>query len=141
MINSGINERLFAIIRDTINTTPYYELLGLELMEIGPGFVEIGTTTRSDHTNPLGLIHGGLFMSMADAAMGNAVRSLGIKGVTVDCSTSFVAAAGMNEFLRARGTVLKMGRNLVFTEARVFSGDKIIADSKGTFYNTGNIEI
>jgi acyl-CoA thioesterase len=140
VINSGIDEKLFVLLRDSIGKTPFYNLLNLHLNELGPGFAEIGTTTRPEHTNPLGIIHGGLPMSMADAAMANAVRSLGVKAVTVDCSTSFTAAAGINEALVARGKVLKSGKNLIFVEASVFCGDKLIADSKGTFYKMGVID-
>lgn len=140
-INCGLEENLFILISDSISKTPFYNLVGLNLNEVGPGFAEIGTVTLPEHTNPLGLVHGGLLMSMADAAMGNAVRSLGLKAVTVDCSTSFTAAAALNELLFARGRVLKAGRNLIFVEASVFCGDKLIASSKGTFYKTGVIDI
>lgn len=140
-INSGLDEKLFVYIRDSISKTPYYNLLGLNLNELGPGSAEIVTTTRPEHTNPLGLIHGGLPMSMADAAMGNAIRTLGVKAVTVDFSTSLIAGAGINEMLVARGKVLKAGKNLIFVEASVFCGDKLIANSKGTFYKTGVIDI
>lgn len=140
-VNAGIDEKLFILIRDSIAETPFYNLLGLTLNEIGPGFAEIGTVTRPEHTNPIGLIHGGLAMSMADAAMGNAVRSLGLKAVTVECSTSFIAAAALNEVIKARGRVVKAGKNLIFVEATVLSGERIIASSKGTFYKIGVLDV
>jgi uncharacterized protein (TIGR00369 family) len=140
-INSGVDEKLFVLIRDSINKTPFYNLLGLTLNELGPGFAEIGIVTRPEHTNPLGLIHGGVYMAMADAAMGNAVRSLGVKAVTVECSTSLIAASGLNEKMVAQGKVLKAGKSLFFVEASLFCGDKLIAHSKGTFYKAGDINI
>lgn len=141
VINAGIDEKLFVYLRDSISKTPYYNLLGLNLNELGPGSAEIVTITRPEHTNPLGIIHGGLPMSLADAAMGNAVRTLGVKGVTVDCSTSLIAAAGIDEIMVARGKVVKAGKKLIFVEASVLCGDKLIANSKGTFYITGVIDI
>ena len=56
-------------------------------------------------------------MSLADAAMGNAVRSLGIMAVTVDCTTSMISGAS-RETIKARGTLEKVGKNLIFASAR-----------------------
>ena len=42
-------------------------------------------------------------MSLADAAMGNAVRSLGIRSVNVDMSTSFVSSAMIGQEIIGRG--------------------------------------
>lgn len=94
MENTGIEPQLFDYINHSINETPFYNLLGIKVYKLGPGLAELETVAESKHMNPLGAVHGGLYMSLADAAMGNAVRSLGIKGVTVDCSTAFIAAAG-----------------------------------------------
>lgn len=140
MENMGIDAKLFDYIVHSIDSTPFYQLLGLQVKRLGPGKAELEATARTDHTNPLGAVHGGLYMSMLDAAMGNAIRSLGIKGVTIDCSTGFMAAASIGELLTATGQVLKSGKNLVFARAEVRSGDRILADARGTFYRTGIIE-
>jgi len=58
----------------------------------------------------------------------------------VDCSTALIAAAGNGERIVARGQVLKAGKSLVFARAEVYAGDRLVADSKGTFYKTGVIE-
>ncbi len=139
-VNAGIEADLFAYICHSLQSTPYYKLLGIELQLIGPGYAEMSVKTGEEHTNPLGMIHGGLIMSVVDAAMGNAIRSLGIKGVTVDCSVALPGAAQLGDQILARGKVLKAGKNLIFAEASVYVNDKMIGDSKATFYNTGNIE-
>ena len=138
-INDGIDDSLFQYILKSITETPYYQILNIYLSRIGTGTAEVTVTSKTEHTNPLGLIHGGLIMSLADAAMGNAVRSLGIRGVTVDCSTAFLASAALGEQIIARGKVLKSGKSLIFAHAEVWSGENLIADSKATFANTGTI--
>ncbi|MDD3853994.1 MAG: PaaI family thioesterase [Syntrophomonadaceae bacterium] len=138
-INDGIDAALFQYIEKSIEETPYYRTLSIALSRIGSGTAEVVVTSKVEHTNPLGLIHGGLIMSLVDAAMGNAVRSLGIRGVTVDCSTAFLSSAALGEKITARGRVLKSGKSLIFAHAEVWSGEKIIADSKATFANTGII--
>ena len=49
-------------------------------------------------------------MSIADAAMGNAIRSLGITGVTVDISVAMIAAVPHGSVLQAIGKVKKRAR-------------------------------
>jgi len=138
--NMGIDQKLFDYIVHSIQETPFYQLLGLQVKKLGPGVAELEAVAGKQHTNPLGTVHGGLYMSMLDAAMGNAVRSLGIKAVTVDLSTGFVAAATIGEPLTASGEILRSGKNLLFARAQVGSGNQILADARGTFYRIGTIE-
>lgn len=139
--NSGIDNHLFEYLIDSINNTPFYNLLGMKVTELGPGYAEFTVVAAKEHTNPMGMVHGGLLMSIADGAMGNAVRSLGIKGVTIDCSIGFVSAVALDETLVARGRVLKAGRNMAFAEASVYAGSKLITTAKGTFYKIGDIDV
>ncbi len=139
-VNLGIPPGLFAYISKSVQETPYYNLLGIQLEKLGPGHAELSITTTRDHANPLGLIHGGLITSLGDAAMGNAVRSIGFSGVTVDMSTAFIAGAPFSEKITASGDVIKAGRKMIFAEARLYAGEKLLAHLKGTFYRIGEIE-
>lgn len=140
VINKGIDEKLFNYISKTVEKTPFYNLLGVYLQALGPGEADICVVSDEKHTNPMGLLHGGLIMSIADAAMGNAIRSLEIKGVTVDYSVSFLSTASLGELIQAQGRVVKSGRNIIFAKSTVYAGDKLIADIKATFFNTGKLE-
>lgn len=137
VINKGIETKLFEIIRNTFRETLFYQLLGIELAELGAGKALLRVDTTRQHTNPIGYIHGGLLMSIADAAMGNAIRSLGYKSVTVDMSTSFLASTQIGKEIQAQGEVVKAGKNLFFAEARVTSDARLLVTCKGTFFNIG----
>jgi acyl-CoA thioesterase len=139
--NRGVDEALFQYLVHSIKESPFYNLLGLELKSVDSGEVKISVVTDEKHTNPIGLIHGGLIMTMADAAMGNAIRSLGIKGVTIDCSTAYPASAPKGTELIATGKVLRAGKTLIFAEALVLAGEKLIGHSKATFYRTDLVEL
>lgn len=139
--NDGINNELFAHIVESFADSPFYNLLGFRVKKLGPGTTEIIVTTAEKHTNPLGYVHGGLLMTVADSAMGNALRTLGIRVVTVDCSTSFLAAAEFGKDIVAKGEVIKSGRNILFAEANVWSDSKLLVTSKATFFKTGTIEL
>jgi len=139
-VNQGLEENLFNYLVHSIEHTPYYQLLGVKIRLLGPGVADLEVEVSGQHTNPLGAVHGGLYMSLVDAAMGNAIRSLGIKAVTVDCTTSMISGASVGETIKARGTLEKVGKNLIFASARVTTGEKILASSRGTFFRVGEID-
>ncbi len=139
-INNGLNQQLFNYLQKSIKETAYYELLGVELQLLAPGYAEIRVVSGPQHTNPLGLIHGGLITTIVDGAMGNAIRSLGIVGVTVDLSAALIASARAGDTIVARGKVLKAGKSMIFAEATVYSGDTLLGHSKGTFYKISDVE-
>jgi len=138
-VNSGLDDRLFKYLKKSIKETPYYEMLDIELQLLAPGYSEFRVVTSHKHSNPMGLIHGGLIMSIADAAMGNAIRSLAIKAVTVDMSTSLPAGARIEDTIVAQGKVLRAGQKLLFAEAEVKSGDKLLGYSKATFFKISDL--
>jgi len=137
--NNGIDQKLFEYLQKSLKETEYYKLLEIELQLLAPGYAELRVVSGPQHTNPLGLIHGGLITSIVDAAMGNAIRSLGITGVTVDLSVALIATARVGDTVVARGKVLKSGRSMIFAEAEVHSGDTLLAHSKATFYKVSDI--
>ncbi len=139
--NGGIEARLFDYLAGSIKETPYYKLLGIELTYLGPGESHMEVKTAEKHSNPLEVIHGALMITLADAVMGNAIRSLGISGVTVDISASLLAAAPFGECLLGKGRVVKAGRQVIFTEGEVWAGERLICQSKGTFIRVGEISL
>ena len=139
--NHGLDKKLFAYLNKTIAATPYYHLLHIELRSLSPGRAEFQVIGGPEHTNPMGMIHGGLITSVADAAMANAVRSLGVKGVTTDISVALPATARLGETLVARGRILKTGTNLLFAEALVHAGERLVGHGKATFYKIGEIKL
>lgn len=139
--NKGIDEKLFNYLLRSIENTPYYNLLGIHLESLSKGEAIMYAITEGKHTNPMGFIHGGLVMSLLDAVMGNAVRSMGIKSVTVDISISFPRGAELDKTLYAEGKIVHTGKQVFFAEARAYSGEKIVGYGKGTFYKIGEIEV
>jgi acyl-CoA thioesterase len=139
--NKGIDDRLFSIIVETNSKAPFYQLTGLTTKTLGPGWVEMSVQTGNKHGNPLGLTHGGLISTIADAAMANAIRTTGRKGVTVNCDINFLNSAPVGQEMVGRGRVDKAGSRLVFTTGEVVCGDKVIATCQGTFYVVGEIEL
>ncbi|MGC8739335.1 MAG: PaaI family thioesterase [Candidatus Hydrogenedens sp.] len=139
--NKGIDKKLFEYLHQSIETTPYYNLLGIHLDSLSKGEVVMYAVPETKHANPMGFVHGGLVMSLLDAVMGNAVRSLGIKSVTVDISIAFPKGGAFDTTLYAEGKVVHAGKHVLFAEGKVYSGKDIIGYGKGTFYKIGEIEL
>ena len=139
-VNAGIEPELYEYVAKTYEESPYYKLLGISLEEVGPKYAIIGLDASPELTNALGIIHGGVIMALADSAMGNAIRAAGLVGITADISVSLTSSPKIGEKIRARGEVVKKGKNLIFTEGKVFSDDKVVAYGKGTFFRTKTIE-
>jgi len=138
--NMGIKPELFELIKVSVSQAPFYQLLGIELEQLGAGWAVLGVSSQEQHTNPMALVHGGLIMSLGDAAMGNAIRSMGIKAVTASMNIDFMRSAPLGARLVARGEVVKAGSNLVFARAVMESNHKLIGTTSGTFYVIGTIE-
>lgn len=139
-INRGIKSEWYEIICASVQKTPFYELLGIELEEIGSGWAVLGVDTQNKHTNPLAWVHGGLVTSLGDAAMGNAIRSMGKKAVTASMNVDFMRPIALNTRFRARGEVVKTGANLIFARAVMECNGQLAATTSGTFYVIGDLD-
>jgi acyl-coenzyme A thioesterase PaaI-like protein len=57
------------------NEMPVGRLIGFEAIEAADGRAVVTLTAGSQHTNPMGTLHGGILCDIADAAMGIAFAS------------------------------------------------------------------
>jgi acyl-CoA thioesterase len=116
---------------------PFLHVLGVRLVSMGQGKSELALTLTQEHMNSWGATHGGVIMSLLDAAMSAAGRSLDetAEGVaTVELKTSFLRASHvLQPELIIRGMVLHSATTLFFGEAEVWCLDKLIAKGSGTF--------
>ncbi len=96
--------------------------LGVEMVIVEPGFVELGVDHRPELTQQHGYFHGGVMGAMADTACGYAAFSLTPPGATV-LTVEYkmnMTAPGEGERLIARGWVKRPGRTLIVTHGDVF---------------------
>jgi uncharacterized protein (TIGR00369 family) len=111
--------------------------LGLQTVETGDGMATVEMTPREDMANHSGFVHGGMISTLADSAMGRAVRTVKpgvIRAMSFDLKLNFISAAKIGETLRATGHVVHAGRRTVVTECRIDGpGGKLVATASGTF--------
>jgi uncharacterized protein (TIGR00369 family) len=123
---SGL-EFLRAIRDGRLTPAPISELLGFSLVEVEPGRAVFEVVPGERHFNPIGVVHGGLAMTLLDSAMACSVQTqipAGAGYTTLEVKVNLVrpitAATGK---LRAIGKVVHMGGRVATAEGRLETGD------------------
>jgi uncharacterized protein (TIGR00369 family) len=95
--------------------------LRIELIAFGDGWCETRVAVTPTLEQQHGFVHAGVLMTLADHTCGGAAATVAPEGqdvITVENKVSFLRpASGAALFCRAE--VLKAGKRLIFTEAKV----------------------
>jgi len=123
-------------IREIVSTSPYFELLSMNLMDVGVGYAVLEIDLTQKHLQPYGKVHGGVFASIIDAVafwsvyFGIEDQAAGL--TTVDLKLNYLAPAVSGKLI-ARGRQIKVGRTLGYAEAQVVDqAGKILAHGTST---------
>lgn len=129
------HETLIEELRDRLQGSEFYRWVGVELIDASPGRVAIGFQAGPQHLNLQGLVHGGLLATLADTAMGLAVRTMlqpDRRHVTVQLGVEFLSPGRLGEIV-AHGRSVKIGSQLGFAEADVTGpGGRLLAKAHST---------
>lgn len=96
----------------------------------------VGMRIEERHCNPTGVCHGGMLMTFCDMAMpmaANYAHRLGQFLPTISMTTDFVGPAKLGAWLQARTDVLKVTRNLVFTQGLITADGEPVVRASGVF--------
>ncbi|AEF93046.1 phenylacetic acid degradation-related protein [Desulfotomaculum nigrificans CO-1-SRB] len=123
-------------IMDFANDNPFARLLDINVIKLNPegGEAWLTTTVNPKHLNPHGTLHGGALSTLADVAMGVAVRTLGITGVTANLNINFLAPGHLGDKVIARGKVVHQGNTLIATECVITRDETVLARATGLFF-------
>jgi uncharacterized protein (TIGR00369 family) len=129
------HEALITSLRDRLQDSEFYRWAGVEVVDASPGLVEVVFEANPQHLNLQGLVHGGILATLADTAMGLAVRTVlepGRRHVTVQLGIEFLSP-GRPGRITARGRSVKIGTQLGFAEADVMNADgRLLARAHST---------
>ena len=104
----------------------------------GHGFTTVSGRVERRHLNINGVVHGGVYATILDTAMGGSVVTLLADDETTATTSlyvEFLRAAREGEVLTARGTVLRRGRHIAFAEGNLVGSDgERLSQAHGTWY-------
>lgn len=102
------------------------------------GVCTVTGRVEARHLNLNAVVHGGVYATILDTAMGGAVVSVlgpGETTATTSLYVEFLRAAREGETLTARGEVHRRGRHLAFADGNLFDGQqRRLSQARGTWY-------
>jgi len=130
-------EAMRRMMAGDIPAPPIMHLLDFSLVDVEEGRVVFAFVPAEFHYNPIGSVHGGIFATLLDSAMGCAVHTVLPAGTgyttlefKVNMTRPLTATTGE---VRCEGAVINRGRQTAVAEARIVDkAGKIYAHSTTT---------
>ena len=116
-----LNPAYMEVVIERVNESPYFSLISMEVLEIGKRESRLEVSVQEKHLQPFGMVHGGVYSSLVDAAAFWAVYpeidgDLGM--TTVEMKLNYLAPASLGTMI-ARGKSLRIGKTLCLGEASI----------------------
>ena len=131
---SGI-DFLKRMVAGELAPPPMAKLLGFDLVEVSEGDAVFEIVPDDSHYNPIGVVHGGVALTLLDSAAGCAIQSTlpaGLAYTSLETKVNFLRAVTSDSGrLRAHGWATKPGKRAAFAEAD-------LRDADGTVYATAS---
>ncbi len=122
------------MIAGRIAPPPIMRLMGFRLAQVGEGLAVFECEPGEQHYNPIGVVHGGLAMTLLDSAMGCCVHTrlpANVGYTTLEAKVNLVRAiTAKTGTIRATGKVIHFGGKTATAEAR-------LEDAAGRLYAHG----
>lgn len=118
-----LNPQYVSMVKKLVNRSPYFELISMEIRSLAIGRSRLEVVVQNKHLQPFGLVHGGVYSSVLDAAAFWAVYPLLEEGVgltTVEMKLNFLSPASEG-YLIAKGKNIRMGKTLCLSEASIMN--------------------
>lgn len=109
---------------------------GVELVDIEKDRAVMKTTVTPDMLNPFGIVHGGLYFTLADCTTGAAVHTDGRKHVTLSSNFNFCKSVSEGVLL-ATAEVYKRGSSITLSRVRVECEGQLLAEGTFTYFCIG----
>jgi acyl-CoA thioesterase len=120
---------------------PFARSLGVELVEVAPGYGKVAMTVRDDMLNSHDTAHGGAVFSLADAAFAVASNSHGPLAVALEISVNYIAPAHPGDRLVAEAREESLGRRIGVYRLHVTREDgTLVAVAQATAYRKTEVK-
>ena len=125
-------------IYDKIEENPsMLDLADIKALLLPNGDVEFTMKVEYRHTNVYGVVHGGIFATLLDTAMGFSCFYSGDdrRVMTINMNVSFVGNCPEGVIIKTTGRPIHSGKRTMVTEGEIFDEyGKLLATAQGTFF-------
>jgi acyl-CoA thioesterase len=105
--------------------------LGMELVDIGPGYATLAMPITAAMTNGHETAHGGFIFALADSAFAFACNSRGDRAVAQHCAITYLRPGRLGDRLVANAhEVAREGRSGIY-DVNVSVGEETVAEFRG----------
>jgi len=121
---------------------PFFNLIGLEVVDLEPGWSKTRLTHRDDLTQPAGILHGGVIASLVDTGIAHALllterfQELTEQGgalVSIDLRIRYFRPVS-EDAVECESRVTRLGRQIIHAESVVTNADgKEVARGDATY--------
>lgn len=124
----NLNPEYVETVRREVNSCPYFSLLSMEIKGLSWGESLLEILVQEKHFQPFGIVHGGVFASLIDAAAFWAVytqvsEELGM--TTVELKLNYLAPLSTGRMI-AQGKSLRVGKTLCLGEASILNEEETL---------------
>jgi uncharacterized protein (TIGR00369 family) len=126
-------------VQRIFSEAPFVRSLGIELVDLGPGWCETTLSIVERHQQHHGYVHAGVQATLADHSAGAAASTLIASGeqiLSVEFKLNLLRAARAAR-LRCRASVLKPGRTITVVEAEVYA----VGDAQETLISKATVTL
>ncbi len=121
--------------REHVESDPYCETLGIELVDFEPGHARTRLEVTEELTNFHGTPHGGAVYSLADAAFAAASNSHGDTAVALETNISYLDAVDVGSTLTATAEETHLaGRTAEYEVVVTDENDERVSTFRGRVY-------
>ena len=105
--------------------------LGMQILEVGPGYAMMAMEVTPAMTNGHGIAHGGFIFTLADSTFAFACNSRGAKAVAQHGAITFLRPGRLGERLVATGHEVALAGRSGLYDVTVSAGDETVAEFRG----------
>ncbi|MCW4047865.1 MAG: hotdog fold thioesterase [Candidatus Bathyarchaeota archaeon] len=115
--------------------TDYFrEFLGVKVLDAKDGYAKVSMQIAKEHTNSVGMTHGGVVFALADCAFAEAVNFGEKQAVAVQVGINFLKPSVEGDVLTAEAVRISEGKTFALCDVKVSKGDRLIASFSGLAY-------
>lgn len=97
-------------IMERLKNDPFPQHLGIELLELKPGYARAGMKVADYMTNIHAVTHGGAVFTLADMALGNACNSWGDNELAMNVTIYYLKPSRAGDYLTATASAENVTR-------------------------------